>query len=91
MLGVVAALVAATVAPGPSAAATTAPSSTVWLCRPGLANDPCDTSLTTTVVGANGARTVRHARPAADPPIDCFYVHQQSLAYQHQHRHQPRH
>ena len=47
----------------------------MWLCRPGLADDPCETSLTTTVVGANGARTVRAARPALNPPIDCFYVY----------------
>jgi hypothetical protein len=54
---------------------TTAAPPTVWLCRPGLTNDPCTTPLTTTVIGARGARTVVHARPAKAPPIDCFYVY----------------
>jgi Protein of unknown function (DUF3089) len=48
---------------------------TVWLCRPGLTNNPCTKNLTTTVVGANGSKTVERSVPAADPPIDCFYVY----------------
>jgi hypothetical protein len=57
-------------------AASAAPASpTVWLCRPGLANNPCTDRLTTRVVGANGSRSVQPARPAANPPIDCFYVY----------------
>jgi hypothetical protein len=48
---------------------------TVWLCRPGLAQDPCTADLTTTVVPATGPDHVQKAEPAADPPIDCFYVY----------------
>jgi hypothetical protein len=61
---------------GPSATASpTAPSNTVWLCRPGLADNPCESDLTTTVVYADGTSTVEQVAPAADPPIDCFYVY----------------
>jgi hypothetical protein len=58
-----------------AAAASPSASSTVWLCRPGLANDPCTSSLTATVVRARGTTYVQRARPAKDPPIDCFYVY----------------
>ena len=54
---------------------TTAARSTVWLCRPGIANDPCTAPLTATVIGAAGRQGVLDARPAANPPIDCFYVY----------------
>lgn len=57
------------------AAASPSTSSTVWLCRPGLADNPCTSNLTTTVVRANGTTYVQHARPATNPPIDCFYVY----------------
>jgi hypothetical protein len=52
-----------------------APDDTIWLCRPGLAANPCAGSLDATVVDASGARTVEPNSPAADPPIDCFYVY----------------
>ncbi len=48
---------------------------TVWLCRPGQANDPCTASLTTTVISSDGSRHVVHLKPAANPPIDCFYLY----------------
>jgi hypothetical protein len=48
---------------------------TVWLCRPGLAQDPCASDLTATVVRADGSRRVEHASPAARPKVDCFYVY----------------
>lgn len=61
--------------PGPSAGA--APSSrTVWLCRPGLANNPCEPSLRTTLYNAQGRVIgVQHVRRARHPKIDCFYVY----------------
>jgi Protein of unknown function (DUF3089) len=64
-------------APRSAAAATTPPtsSSTVWLCRPGLSNNPCTRNLTTTIVRPNGTRIVQRAVPAKNPPIDCFYVY----------------
>jgi hypothetical protein len=48
---------------------------TVWLCRPGLARNPCAGGLDATVVHAGGAPTTERFRPAADPPVDCFYVY----------------
>jgi hypothetical protein len=53
-----------------------APSNTVWLCRPGLANNPCAPDLTTTIYDARG-RVVRvqHDVVPANPPVDCFYVY----------------
>jgi len=61
---------------GPSTTASPpAPSNTVWLCRPGLADNPCESDLTTTVVSVDGTSTTEAAAPAKDPPIDCFYVY----------------
>ncbi len=57
------------------AAASPSTASTVWLCRPGLSDNPCTSNLTTTVVRANGTTYVQRARPAKNPPIDCFYVY----------------
>ncbi len=54
---------------------TPAPSNTVWLCKPGLASNPCEGDFTTTVVAADGTKTVEKAAPAKNPPIDCFYVY----------------
>ena len=50
-------------------------SSTVWLCRPGQADDPCTAPQTATVIPASGARTVQngHTNPASR--FDCFYVY----------------
>jgi Protein of unknown function (DUF3089) len=50
-------------------------SGTVWLCRPGLASNPCISNLTTTVVGPNGATSVQRTPVPKNPPIDCFYVY----------------
>lgn len=48
---------------------------TVWLCRPGLAHDPCTASLRSTVVPAHGPRTVQAAAPDTRSAFDCFYVY----------------
>jgi DUF3089 family protein len=48
---------------------------TVWLCKPGLAKNPCLTSLDTTVVEADGTAQTRKVRRARRPRIDCFYVY----------------
>jgi hypothetical protein len=63
--------------PEPSATAlpSAVPSDTVWLCLPGIADNPCESDLTTTVVSADGSSTIEEAAPAEDPPIDCFYVY----------------
>jgi hypothetical protein len=61
----------------PAAQAPVAPPpETTWLCKPGLANNPCESSLATTVELGNGSSFVdKHAQPASNPPVDCFYVY----------------
>jgi hypothetical protein len=56
-------------------AASSASAETTWLCRPGLASNPCLSSEEATVVLSNGSSFIEHATPAANPPIDCFYVY----------------
>ena len=48
----------------------------VWLCRPGLARNPCVTNLRTGVFSATNKleRVVTPPGPA-DPKVDCFYVY----------------
>jgi Protein of unknown function (DUF3089) len=58
-----------------SASVSTAAADTVWLCKPGLADNPCLDDLTTTVVKPSGATRVERSRPARRPRIDCFYVY----------------
>ena len=58
-----------------SAAPSEQESPTVWLCRPGMKDNPCESALTTTVVDPNGKKTTQHAAVAKDPPVDCFYVY----------------
>ena len=58
-----------------SAVSVGAGGATVWLCRPGLPNDPCTSSLQKTVVEASGASSVVDVRAAANPAFDCFYVY----------------
>ena len=60
----------------PAGAPAKAPASrTVWLCRPGLPGDPCTSSLTTTSVASDGARSTLAVHPAATSRFDCFYVY----------------
>src|SRR5436189_1914440 len=49
---------------------------TTWLCRPGLADNPCAVSLQTTVFSPAG-RQIGALTPKAvkRPKIDCFYVY----------------
>jgi hypothetical protein len=55
--------------------AATASAETTWLCKPGLASNPCLNSEETTVELANGKSVIEKAKPAKSPPIDCFYVY----------------
>jgi Protein of unknown function (DUF3089) len=48
---------------------------TVWLCKPGIAENPCESSEETTVELGDGSSYVEQAHPAANPAIDCFYVY----------------
>jgi hypothetical protein len=45
-----------------------------WLCRPGR-TDACSVNQDITVVAADGSLTKVAFRPAASPPVDCFYVY----------------
>jgi hypothetical protein len=70
--------------PPPSSSPPAAPSAngsaaaaapTVWLCRPGMTDDPCTQSLTTTVVSATGSTSVTSAKPTTSTAFACFYVY----------------
>lgn len=74
VLVALAGLAAAALCASPAIAASKT-AKTVWLCRPGLAKNPCLTSLTTTVNDGSGKLTVERAKPAKKPKIDCFYVY----------------
>jgi hypothetical protein len=59
----------------PAAQAARAPA-TVWLCRPGLHDDPCAPSQTTTRFTPTGQPLgVAQALPARHARVDCFYVY----------------
>ncbi|HET9428528.1 MAG TPA: DUF3089 domain-containing protein [Allosphingosinicella sp.] len=45
-----------------------------WLCLPGRA-DACGAPLATAALNPNGYGSNGQVTPAADPPIDCFYVY----------------
>src|SRR3954467_206789 len=47
----------------------------VWLCKPGIDDNPCRGSLETTVYDTQGNSHVENPALFADPPIDCFYVY----------------
>lgn len=73
------ALQAAAPAPAPAAASPApAPDYTkadAWLCRPDLAGGACAQPLDTTVIAADGKRTAKPFKKAANPAFDCFYVY----------------
>jgi hypothetical protein len=65
------AAVATALAPAPAAGAKT-----TWLCRPGLAANPCTPGLATTTFSPTGQQTgVVTPRQARDRGVDCFYVY----------------
>ena len=45
-----------------------------WVCRP-ESNVPCTTALDAQVLNADGSTQAQPFTPAANPPIDCFYVY----------------
>jgi hypothetical protein len=61
--------------PTPTAQANTDLAGVVWLCKPGIADNPCTGDLSTTVVDAAGQITVAHPQVATDPLVDCFFVY----------------
>jgi hypothetical protein len=47
-----------------------------WLCKPGIANNPCSVSLTTTRYSTSLKKLgVDKVKPARHPKFDCFYVY----------------
>jgi hypothetical protein len=55
---------------------TSASAKTVWLCKPGKADDACDVSLNTTRFSAQGKRLgVDRIKRPRHPKFDCFYVY----------------
>ena len=48
---------------------------TVWLCKPGLAKNPCTGSLATTAILPDGSARAERTRRLRRPPVDCFYVY----------------
>jgi hypothetical protein len=65
-----------TAAPPTSGTAPSPWPSTAWLCRPGLAANPCTPDLTITRVSfTRGILGVTRATVARRPPVDCFYVY----------------
>src|SRR5277367_3963344 len=59
----------------PGIAASAASAETTWLCKPGLTNNPCESSLTATVQLGNGSSFTENAVDNKNAPIDCFYVY----------------
>ncbi len=47
----------------------------IWLCRPGMANDPCAAPFAVSTIVAGKVRRVRTTLPAVAPKFDCFYVY----------------
>ena len=59
-----------------SLAPATASAKPVWLCKPGLASDPCTPSLDTARFSPAGERLgTRSVRRVRRPKVDCFYVY----------------
>ena len=57
------------------AGAPRAEAKTVWLCKPGLADNPCDVGLDTTTVAPNGDPVGTNTPKAKKPKVDCFYIY----------------
>jgi len=47
----------------------------VWLCRPGMRDNPCEGGLDARVLPVRGSASTERFQPAAEPPVDCFYVY----------------
>lgn len=54
---------------------TNSSESTVWLCKPGEADDPCAGDLSVTSVSATRAISPEPKSPASESKFDCFYVY----------------
>lgn len=71
-LGLIAAIACAALLPATAAAK----GKVVWLCKPNLADNPCDPGLATTVFGPTLEQLdVERPRARKRPRFDCFYVY----------------
>jgi len=67
-----------TVTPGTTSAGgsgSASAASTVWLCKPGIPDDPCTKSLQTTVVSPTEAISTSSPKPTNSTGFACFYVY----------------
>ncbi|HEY8583409.1 MAG TPA: DUF3089 domain-containing protein [Capillimicrobium sp.] len=57
--------------------ASGAAADTTWLCKPGLADNPCEPGLDITAYTPDGEKRlgVERVARAKDPAVDCFYVY----------------
>ena len=70
------ALLAAAVSLAALCGAAGASAATTWLCKPGLAHDPCTPGLKTTRISATGAAQGTFTPSTLKRrPVDCFYVY----------------
>jgi hypothetical protein len=46
-----------------------------WLCRGDVDDDPCDSDMDATVIGADGTTTTERFTGVDDADVDCFYVY----------------
>jgi Protein of unknown function (DUF3089) len=62
--------------PSGAAAKSTPKDSTVWLCKPGIANDPCEPGFDTTLASPSGQIVgTESVQPDRKRKFDCFYVY----------------
>ncbi len=55
---------------------SSAAAKTVWLCKPGIANNPCTPDLSTTQISPTGeALGTTQPKKSKKPKFDCFYVY----------------
>jgi hypothetical protein len=47
----------------------------LWICRPDIADDVCDSGLDATAVAPDGTLTAEPFVADPDAPVDCFYVY----------------
>lgn len=47
----------------------------LWLCRPGLADDKCKINLDATIINGDGKTSIEKYQAASNPKVDCFFVY----------------
>jgi hypothetical protein len=63
-------------APAALAARHRVKDNTVWLCKPGIPDNPCQPGYDTTILSPTGqVLGTRRVRPDRKPKVDCFYVY----------------